>query len=420
MRSIQTLALCAMAVLLLGCQRTAPPAAPAGAARADYSPQAWVLPTSNVSGQPGLATTPDGRLLLSWIDSTPGRRNALQFASWDGSGRWQSAPRTIVVGDSLAVDAANPPQLSATSDGALWVHWLQKDPDSRNDLQLSRSVDGGFNWSPPLQVATAAQTTELGFATLWPQDNHSVGMAWLDGEAVTTAAPTTPQTTTPQTIAPTALHAAVFDANLQRSQAATVDPRACDCCHVAVAVTARGPLLVYRDRSATDIRDIAATRFDGTHWSAARPVHVDDWKMSGCPVNGPAVAASENQAIVGWYTAANQQPRLELARSVDAGDNFAAPVVVDQGDVVLGRAAVALDAQQAWVAWLREDASGQSLWVARYSADLSRPLQRVKVAALHGRGGVTGFPQLAVLAGHAYVVWTDVAGSSTQLHGAIL
>jgi hypothetical protein len=149
-------------------------------------------------------------------------------------------------------------------------------------------------------------------------------------------------------------------------------------------------------------------------------VHADGWKMSGCPVNGPAVAANDNQAIVGWYTAANQHPMLQLARSVDAGDSFAAPVVVDRGDAVLGRAAVALDAQQAWVAWLREDASGQSLWVARYSADLSRPLQRVKVATLHGRGGVTGFPQLALLAGHAYLAWTDVAGSSTQLHGAIL
>lgn len=417
MRCIKTLALCAMAVLLLpGCQRAAPPASSAGVAHADYSPQAWVLPTSTVSGQPGLAATPDGRLLLSWIDSTPGRRNALQFAAWDGSGRWQGAPRTIVVGDSLVVDAANAPQLAATSDGALWVHWLQKDPDSRNDLQLSRSVDGGFNWSPPLQVATAAQATELGFATLWPQTARSVGMAWLDGEVA--AATSTPAA--PQSIASTALHAALFDANLQRSQADTVDPRACDCCHVAVAVTARGPLLVYRDRSPADIRDIAATRFDGAHWSAPRPVHADGWKMPGCPVNGPAIAANDNQAIVGWYTAANQQPLVQLARSVDAGDSFAAPVVVDRGDAVLGRVAVALDAGQAWVAWLREDASGQSLWVARYSADLSRPLQRVKVATLQGRGRVTGFPQLAVLAGHAYVAWTDVADNSTHLHGAIL
>ena len=42
---------------------------------------------------------------------------------------------------------------------------------------------------------------------------------------------------------------------------------------------------------------------------------------------------------------------------------------------------VALDARQAWVAWLREDASGQSLWLARYAPDLSRELSRTRVAA---------------------------------------
>jgi hypothetical protein len=216
------------------------------------------------------------------------------------------------------------------------------------------------------------------------------------------------------------VHAGVFDPFLRRSDVADVDTRACDCCQMAVAVTARGPLLVYRDRSATEIRDIAATRFDGQHWSAPRPVHADHWTMTGCPVNGPALAAAGMDAVVAWYTGADPQPRVQLARSGDAGGTFASPVVVDQGDAVLGRVAVARDAHQVWVSWLREDAGVQSLWLARYPPDLSRALQRVRVATLHGRGRVTGFPQLALQAGHAYVVWTDVDGHTTQLHGATL
>src|SRR3546814_6361394 len=66
--------------------------------------------------------------------------------------------------------------------------------------------------------------------------------------------------------------------------------------------------------------------------------------------------------------------------------SFAAPVVVDEGEAVQGRPDVALDDKQAWVAWLREDASGQSLWLARYAPDLSRELSRTQVAALQGRG----------------------------------
>jgi hypothetical protein len=81
---------------------------------------------------------------------------------------------------------------------------------------------------------------------------------------------------------------------------------------------------------------------------------------------------------------------------------------------------VALDANQAWVLWLREDAGTQSLWVARYTPDLSRQLQRVKVATLRGRGFVTGYPQLALQAGNAYIVWTDIADGMTLLQGAVL
>lgn len=420
MRFADTLALCATtlatALLLPGCQRSPPPVAPTAATHADHAPRPWQLPTSPAAAQPALVATTDGRVLLSWIDSTPGRRNALQFAAWDG-GTWQSAPRTIVVGDSLLVDASNPPQLMATADGALWVQWIQKNGDAANALQLSRSLDGGFDWSAPLQVSTAARGTELGSAVLWPQSRTEAGMAWLDGNPPAGGAQAAPL---PQAAVDTVLRAAVFDANLRRSSASDVDPRACDCCRVAAAMTTRGAVLAYRDRSASDIRDIAVTRFESGHWTKAVPAHADNWKMTGCPVNGPAIAGRDTAVVVGWYTGAGQQPRVQLARSSDAGDSFGAPVVVDRGDGVLGRVAVGLDASQAWVLWLREDAGGQSLWLARYTPDLSRQLQRVKIATLQGRGLVTGYPQLALQAGNAYVVWTDIANGMTLLQGAVL
>src|SRR3546814_16337925 len=78
-------------------------------------------------------------------------------------------------------------------------------------------------------------------------------------------------------------------------------------------------------------------------------------------------------------------------------------------EAVQGRPDVALDDKQAWVAWLREDASGQSLWLARYAPDLSRELSRPQVAALQGRGRGTGFPKLVARNREAFLVWTDIA-----------
>ncbi len=403
---------------LMGCHRAQHTDATAHAPGV-YAKHEWLLPTSPGAAEPNLVATSDGRLLLSWINSVPGRRNALQFDAWDSTAqRWQGAPRTIAVGDSLSTNSADTPHIAATGDGALWVHWLQKAGSGETtDVMLSRSADGGSNWSAPTRV-NVQSNAEHGFAALWPASGASIGIVWLDGHNMDT--PPTASKSDVVNNANTTLRAAVFDANLQRSSTFAIDAMTCDCCRTDVAVSTRGALVAYRDRTAAEVRDIATARFDGATWSAPKPVHADHWTMPACPVNGPAIAASGNNAVAAWYTAAGNSPAVNLARSTDGGDSFEVPVVLEHGAAVQGRVAVALDAQQVVALWVREDAGGQALWLERYPPDLSRSLQRIEIAKLQGRGRGTGFPQLALHDGDAYVVWTDVANGSPQLHGARL
>src|SRR5690606_18933279 len=120
----------ALALIPLALAACGGPDAPAVVGDVDptaaYEVHAWPLPATEGSAQPDMAMTADGRLLLSWISSIPGRRNALQFVSLSTNGRWQSAPRTIAVGETLAANWANIPHITATPDGTLWVHWLQR------------------------------------------------------------------------------------------------------------------------------------------------------------------------------------------------------------------------------------------------------------------------------------------------------
>ena len=417
-----------LALSLSGCQR----AQDAGNAHGDYAVHEWTMPSAPGAADPDLVATGDGRLLLSWIDSVPGRRNALQFAQFGDRGHWQSGARTIAVGDALVPRWANAPHMTYTADGALWAQWLQRarDPDGALDVMLARSADGGFNWSAPARINAVTDAADRGFVALWPATRDSVGAAWLDSgplPAPTSAADAAAGgngTADMHDMSPsngsTSLHAALFDQQLAAHAQAQVDARVCDCCQTDAVSTPRGALLVYRDRSADEVRDIRATRFDGARWTPPVPVHADHWTMRACPVNGPSVAAAGNDVVVAWYTAAADTPTVSLARSRDGGDHFDAPVVVERGAAVQGRVAVALDARQAWVLWLREDASGQSLWLARYAPDLSRQLQRLRVATLQGRGRATGYPQLALHGGDAYIVWTDVVGAAPQLHGVVV
>lgn len=416
----------------------------------------WPLPTPERAAQPDLIVAPDGTLVLSWIESA-GKRHTLRLATRaPGASDW-STPITVASGDDWFVNWADTPHVAMTADGALWSHWLQKSAAATYayDVALVRSADGGRTWTKPVLVNTDGTPTEHGFVSLWVAGPERVGVAWLDGrhtaegtdeaqgssdahaghgghgdgtaeagttpaegdvrasggaaQAVALPAPATPMMT---------LRTAHFDARLQRHDEQPLDLSTCDCCQTDATVLDGRTLLAYRDRTEGEIRDIFVARHDGQRWLAPVRVHADEWRMPACPVNGPALAARGAEVVVGWYTAAGDVPALKLARSGNAADAFAAPVVVDRGEAVQGRVDVALDENAAWVLWVRETPQGQSLHLARYTPDLSRELQRLEVARLQGRGRATGFPQLVLADGGAYVVWTDVVEGRPLLRGA--
>lgn len=435
-------AILALAVLGLaaGCgDRAETPAPAAPAAGVDPAVERvvedWPLPaTQPGSALPDLARAADGRLLLAWTNSQPGRRHILQFSSYHpGDLRWQTAPVTIAIGQSMVVNWADTPHITATADGTLWAHWLQKNGAAPHayDVALSNSRDGGMRWSTPFSPHDDGTASEHGFVSLWPQAQDSVGIAWLDGRNTGAAMAATDAAAAEASAGGDAGHAhgaeaggamtlraAVYGPTLRRTLDTEIDASVCDCCQTSVAVTGRGALLVYRGRTAGEVRDIMTTRLIGDAWTTPVRVHADNWTMPACPVNGPAVAAEGDAAVVAWYTAPDGVAQVRATYSDDAGTTFAAPVDLDRGEAVQGRVDVALGDGQAWLLWLREDGDGQSLWLSRRSPDLATEYQRLQVAKVAGRGRGTGFPQLQVANGVAHVVWTDVVDGVAQLRGA--
>ncbi len=380
--------------------------------------QAWALPAPAGAAQPQLVQAPDGDLLLSWVERRTGGGHRFRFARHDARTGWSEA-RTIAEGADWFVNWADVPMLMALEDGSLWAHLLVKNGEATYayDVRLFRSTDGGDTWQARGPVHDDGTATEHGFVAMWPQSRDTLGVAWLDGRRTAGGGHGADQHGGHDALAGAmTLRTALFDAAGKRGET-ELDAMTCDCCNTDAAVTGRGPLLVYRDRAEGEVRDIAATRFDGRRWQLPAPVHADGWVMPGCPVNGPAVAAHGEQAWVAWYTEAGGVPVLRLARSDDAGDRFGPPMDVARGPMVLGRVDLAADADAVWVAWLEEVQGRQALWLARFDRRTGIQTWAGEVAEVAGRGRATGFPRLQLRDGVPHLAWTTVQDGVPALAG---
>ena len=355
-------------------------------------------PSGANSSAPQLTVEGD-RAILSWIERS-GKQSALKFAERTATG-WSEA-RTVVSSDHLMVNSADVPSVRAMPDGTLSAHWMVEngpDPEAY-DLRLAWSADGRA-WSAPVAPNRDKTISQHGFASLFPTAGGGLGLVWLDGR------------TTHGEEGDMQLRAAMYDGAHKQLSDTMIDARVCECCPTAVALAADGPVAAYRNRSAGEIRDIHVTRLAAGRWTMPVPVHRDNFKIEGCPVNGPAIAARGKDVVVAWFTAPNEMNRSYLAFSHDGGKTFGAPVRADDKES-LGRVVVALEKSgSAIVGWVESAAQTPQFQIRRVQANGTRSAA-VTVANQSG----TRYPRMALVRDEVVLAWTESEQESSRVKTA--
>lgn len=361
-------------------------------------------PAGLASEEPNLAVDAAGRVHLSWLQRTSDTTFALRYAVRDGDA-W-STPVTIVERADLFVNWADFPSLHVSPSGRVVAHWLQRSGTSRYayDAIFSQSSDGGATWSTPTALNTDGLPAEHGFVSLFPADGDSVEAVWLDGRA-----------TGGHEGGPGAMQLANrrIAADGGASPNVILDQRICDCCQTSAAMSSHGPVVVFRDRSPDEIRDIAVVRRVNGRWTEPALVHADDWTVDGCPVNGPAIAAEGDRVVVAWFTAARDTARVNAAFSDDAGATFGPAIRVDEGQPV-GRVDVVLDDRgRAIVSWLERGAEEEARVLVRAVARDGAVSAPIAIAA-SSAARRSGFPRMVRAGPDLVMAWT-VAGDTSRV-----
>ena len=334
-------------------------------------------------------------LLLTWLEPVDEARSAHRLRlSRLAHGSW-SKPTTITEGAKVVANWADVPSVARQDDGTLVAHWAEKSADGHAyDVVLGRSVDGGTTWRRLGSPHRDGTVTEHGFGALVP-DGDATLVLWLDGRATANSA-----------AGATAIRAARIGDTIGEEQ--VVDDRVCDCCSTAAAITADGPVVVFRDRSADELRDPWIARRIGGSWSASRAVHADGWQIAGCPVNGPALSAVGANVVVAWYTSADR-PTIRIAFSANAGATFDRPIDVDapRGTrTPIGRVDVVIERpDRAIVSWVASERTDGHVLIRRVSRDRRRGSELEIAMITAAREG--GFPRMESIGDDVVFAWTD-------------
>lgn len=360
--------------------------------------------TGNAVVGPRLEVGADGKLRLSWMERLD-EGATLKFVTL-ADGGW-GATEDVVTDARMFVNWADLSSVNALPDGTLVASWLRYSaPQTYSyDVMLAYSGDGGSTWTEPVAAHDDGTPTEHGFVSISGTDDGAA-LLWLDGRD-TGNPPSGNVLDSSMT-----LRAARISPDGVRSGEQLVDDSVCDCCQTDVAVAAAGPIAVYRNRTGDEIRDIYVTRFENGRWQAGTALHEDRWKISACPVNGPAIAADGEFVAVAWFTAANQRPLVQLKFSTDGGRTFGPPLEVAAGENK-GRVGVGLVGEDlVAVSWVENGPDDSDLVMLRLVTRDGRPGPAVTIGSSKL---LRMFPQLASTGDALVAAWTDADGDGTRL-----
>ncbi|MCC6991268.1 MAG: exo-alpha-sialidase [Acidobacteria bacterium] len=354
-------------------------------------------PAGADSGMYSLATAADGRTYLVWIEPVASGGHALKFSRLEGDA-WQ-APVQIAQGANWFVNWADHPTLTATAEGRLFVHWLvntgKKSGSYGYGIRVATSTDRGATWTTAFEEGFQNVSDYSGFLSFLPTARG------VDAVYLTPLHPDDGSGEEHEHVKTVGI--AQFGPDGTEIGRQIVDRDACSCCSTDIAETAAGPIAVYRDHEAGEIRDISIVRRVNGTWTTPAAVPRDGWKIGGCPTNGPAVAARGRTVVVAWFTAANDRPQVKAVFSSDAGATFSAPVVVAEGAPVGWADVVLLDDGRALVSWLERTADG--VGDIRLRAVTKDGRQPAITVATSSSGRATGIPMLARAGRDVIVAW---------------
>lgn len=359
-------------------------------------------PSQKNSSLPKLFSNDNG-LYMSWVENTDSL-SILNYARYQNE-QWSEAYK-ITFGADWFVNWADFPTITE-NNGTVLTHILQKSaPDTYTyDVKLNMFSEVDETLKNNILLHNDGTKSEHGFVSMLPYKENQFFITWLDGRKTVNVPKGKEQMT---------LRAAFISSEGKITGDTQIDNRICDCCQTSATQSNSSILVAYRDRSEEEVRDISVVRWNENNgWSKPAVIGNDNWKINGCPVNGPSIDAFNENVALAWFSGSNDNPRVQIAFSQDEGDTFGLPIRIDAGNAI-GRVNVAMmDKNTAFVLWM--EPKGNDTLIQLVKAQANGEMGKVFTVSKTRAERASGFPQLEIVEEKVYIAWTSLEEEKPQI-----
>ena len=352
---------------------------------------------------PNTAKMENGNLLISWLE--PGLKDTFHIKISQYDGLFWSSPKKVLSADNLFVNWADFPTIFPLGGNKLVVNWLQYAGSGvyEYDVHLKISEDMGKTWSEDLVPHSDGKLAEHGFVSFFKNPNGTHGLVWLDGRNMV-------ENDESDNMGNMALYTTSITSDYNFEKDYPLDEMVCECCSTSALTFNDRVIISYRNREEDELRNIHLLKYENDRWKDMGAIHNDGWKIPGCPVNGPAMAALNDKIGIAWFTAPGGEPQINFITTSDIGNSFSSPIQLNE-KAALGRVDLITFDGNFLISWIEIDDENCNLVLKKVSnkGDQSPKYLIDEISCDRS----SGYPKMEVFEKRLFVTWT-VAGAGIE------
>jgi len=330
---------------------------------------------------------------LSWIERKRNGVSQFQFSSWNG---FKFDKKSLVASSKkMFTNWADIPSMIELPNGDFYAQWLDRISSKTYayGIRIEHSTNRGKSWNSLGWLHNDTSETEHGFASMIP-DGNKLRAFWLDGRMMTKPS------------GKMMLRTATLHGNFIKDEK-ILDDNVCTCCPTSAIQHSTGAMVVYRDRSTKEIRDISFVLQRDGGWTQPATLNADNWLMPGCPVNGASIGNSRNIFAISRFTVINNKPQVILRVFAKGKIETGKEIILDN-NTPIGRCVTICSKDSIYTIWIGLEEQQSVLRFAEVS--FTGEIKRKKTLTKVDGNRSSGLPRAILSQGYLWVCWTDTNG----------